>query len=95
MKINSEGCALCNSTWGNYWRKIENQKIFFCCNVCADLFENLLIRVKQILESDKIDEIQLEGNSKSRKIFVKINSITYKGEICFRLGKITKFNLKK
>ena len=95
MKINSDGCALCDSTWGNYWKEIENQKLFFCCNVCSNLFENLLMEIKKKLDIDKIDEIQLKGNSKSRKITVKHNSTSYIGEVSFRFGKITNFDLKK
>ena len=73
MKINTEGCALCDSTWGNYWREIEDQKLFFCCHICADLFENLIDQIKKKLGCNLIDEIQLEVNSKKRKIFVKLN----------------------
>ena len=95
MKINSDGCALCDSTWGDYWRVIENKNLFFCCNICADLFESLINQIKLKLESDFVDEIQLKGNSKHRKIYVKVSSSHYSGDVSFRFGKIVELNLTK
>ncbi len=34
------GCALCGSSWGNYWRTVEGVNRFFCCSLCADAWEN-------------------------------------------------------
>lgn len=64
---NTEGCALCNATWGQYWREIDGENMFFCCNICADIFEEMVRRVKENTGWGKIDYIELIGNySKGR-----------------------------
>lgn len=63
MKTNNEtGCALCNSTWGTYYRDIDKERMLFCCNICADIFENMVKQVKEETGWKKIDEIELHGN---------------------------------
>lgn len=62
MKRNYDGCALCDATWGNYWREIEGENTFFCCNICADAYENMLKRVKKETGWDKIDYLEISGN---------------------------------
>ena len=43
MKTNNEeGCGLCNATWGEYHMDIEGEDMFFCCNICADIFQNMV-----------------------------------------------------
>ena len=69
IKTNNEkGCALCDATWGEYYREIEGEKMFFCCNICADIFENMVNEVKKRTGWEKIGYIQLIGNySKGRE----------------------------
>ncbi len=69
---NTEGCALCNATWGEYYREIEGEKMFFCCNICADILENMVKTVKKETGWNKIDYIELNGNySKGRTCTAK------------------------
>ena len=40
------GCALCGSTWGDYYEEIDGQRLFFCCNLCAKGFTNIAEGIK-------------------------------------------------
>lgn len=59
---NTEGCGLCNATWGEYWREIDGDNMFFCCNICADIFETMANKVKESTGWEKIDYVELSGN---------------------------------
>ncbi|AKA48988.1 hypothetical protein IX51_07650 [uncultured archaeon] len=62
MKTNYEGCALCDATWGEYWREIEGQNMFFCCNICADAYENMIGEVKKKTGWEELDYVEITGN---------------------------------
>jgi hypothetical protein len=62
-----EGCAICGSTWGNYWAEVEGQRMFFCCRVCEKEFVNMIEEVKGRTGWKKIDEIKLEGDQRQRE----------------------------
>ena len=62
---NTEGCGLCNATWGEYYREIDGDRMFFCCNICADIFETMVNKVKEATGWDKIDYVELKGNYSS------------------------------
>ncbi|ARD84742.1 MULTISPECIES: TA0938 family protein [Ferroplasma] len=62
---NTEGCALCNATWGEYYREIEGENMFFCCNICADILEGMVNKVKDETGWNKIDYLELHGNYSS------------------------------
>ena len=64
MKTNYEGCALCDATWGEYWRDMEGQNMFFCCNICADAYENMVREVKERTGWKTIDSINISGNGR-------------------------------
>lgn len=66
MKIREDGCVICGATWGNYWEEVEGQRMFFCCDVCATEFKNLVKAVKDRTGWNVIDEIQMEGNYRGR-----------------------------
>lgn len=59
---NTEGCGLCNATWGEYWREIDGDNMYFCCNICADIFETMVEKVKESTGWKKIDYVELKGN---------------------------------
>ena len=95
MKTNYEGCALCDGSWGDYWREIEGKNTFFCCSICADAFENMVNRVKKETGWKKIDSVSIEGNySKGRDCVA--TSGDKRVEYFFRHedGVITEFRLK-
>ena len=39
--------------------------MFFCCNICADIFETMVNKVKEATGWDKIDYVELKGNYSS------------------------------
>ena len=57
-----KGCALCGSTWGDYYEEVEGERLFFCCDICAKEFKNMIKEVKVRTKWDKIDEIEIKGN---------------------------------
>ena len=59
---NTEGCGLCNATWGEHWREIDGDNMFFCCIICADIFETMANKVKESTGWEKIDYVELHGN---------------------------------
>ena len=79
MKTNNEkGCALCDATWGEYYREIENERMFFCCNICADIFETMVSKVKQNTGWESIDYVELNGNySKGRECTARKGDDTF------------------
>ena len=36
--------------------------MFFCCNICADIFETMANKVKESTGWEKIDYVELNGN---------------------------------
>ncbi len=76
---NTEGCGLCNATWGEYWREIDGDRMFFCCNICADIFETMVSKVKENTGWPTIDYIELVGNySKGRECTAKHDAEEFK-----------------
>ncbi len=65
MKV-PEGCAICQSTWGNYWAEVEGQKMFFCCELCKIEFQNMIQEVKRQTGWKTIDEFQITGGTRGR-----------------------------
>ena len=59
---NRKGCALCDATWGEYYREIYGNRMFFCCDICADIFENMVSEVKKRTGWKNIDHVDLNGN---------------------------------
>lgn len=80
LKTNNEnGCALCDATWGEYYREIENERMFFCCNICADIFENMVNALKKETGWNHIDAVELHGNySEGRKCIATSGDNTFK-----------------
>lgn len=84
------GCALCGATWGEYYEEIDGQKLFFCCDICALEFKNMINEIKKRTGLSKINELVIKGNyytgrtctvkneNKEYKFYVKFGS---KGEI--------------
>jgi hypothetical protein len=56
------GCALCGATWGNYYEEIDGEKLFFCCEMCATGFKNMIREVKYRTGWKAIDNLSIEGN---------------------------------
>ncbi|MEM3262239.1 MAG: TA0938 family protein [Conexivisphaerales archaeon] len=52
------GCALCGATWGNYYDVICGERLFFCCDLCAKGFKNIVDRSG----IENINSIEIKGN---------------------------------
>ncbi len=73
------GCALCGGTWGNYYESVEGEELFFCCNICAKAFINIVNEAKRRFNLNKIDYIELRGNFyRGRTIEVKDGERSHK-----------------
>jgi len=62
-----EGCAICQSTWGDYWAEVEGQRMFFCCELCEIEFRNMIQQIKQRTGWQQIDEVQIMGDHRGRE----------------------------
>jgi Ta0938 len=67
MKTNYRGCAICGSTWGDFWGEIEGEKMFFCCEICLRQLKDLVSSIKRKTGWQKIDEIKIEGDYSGRR----------------------------
>lgn len=59
---------MCGATWGDYWREIDGVESFFCCEICAKQYVNLLERVKQKTGWTTVDDLELSGDYRGRKV---------------------------
>ena len=91
LKINFTGCALCNSTWGNYHAILEDAELFFCCEVCFNIYKAIIDKIKQNFDINKIDYLEIEGNPRERTFLAISNAIEYKGKMNFLNGKLLNF----
>lgn len=75
MKLNFQrGCAICGATWGDYWEEVEGTRTFFCCEVCAAQFKNLLSRIKEATGWASIDGIAVKGDFRGRVVTAESKS---------------------
>jgi Ta0938 len=66
LKHNYEGCAICDSTWGDVWAEIDGERTFFCCQLCVVQFQRLVERVKTETGWARIDQLTLAGDRRGR-----------------------------
>jgi len=66
LKVSEKGCAICEATWGDYWEEVDGQRMFFCCEVCATEFKNMISEVKKRTGWKTLDEIKMNGNYRGR-----------------------------
>jgi hypothetical protein len=83
MKVRAEGCAICGATWGDYWREVDGQRMFFCCSVCADEFSGVVERVKKETGWESIDEVEMQGGFRGRTCVSTRGTDSYKFFVSF------------
>ena len=83
MRVSEKGCVICGATWGDYWREVEGQRMFFCCSVCADEFGNLVEGVKRETGWNSIDEVKMQGSYRGRTCVATRGSGSYRFFISF------------
>ena len=83
MKVAEKGCAICQATWGDYWEQIEGQRMFFCCDICAVEFKNMVNEVKKRTGWKTLDEIKMAGNYRGRECTALYGAKRYSFNIRF------------
>ncbi len=92
MKV-PEGCAICQSTWGNYWAEVEGQRMFFCCQLCEVEFKNMLEEIKRRTGWKTIDEIKITGGTRGRECMAISTDNTYQFQVRFNSrGEVDNFS---
>lgn len=71
MRHNYQGCAICDSTWGDVWEEREGERLFFCCALCARQFHNLLVEVHRTTGWGRLDAIDIEGDRRGRLVTIE------------------------
>jgi len=66
LKTNYQGCAICDSTWGNVWEEVEGERMFFCCDLCRVQFRGLVDRIKRETGWERIDALEVTGDRRGR-----------------------------
>ncbi len=93
MKVPERGCAICEATWGDYWEEVEGQRMFFCCDICAVEFKNMLSEVKKRTGWKTVDEIKMSGDHRGRDCTAVCGKNRYEFFIRFdSKGGIERFN---
>lgn len=85
MEINNtDGCALCNATWGEYWDDVDGERMQFCCSICAAAFKNMVKAVKDANGWPRLDKLYIVGNNSSgRKCAASFGEAHYRFYIKF------------
>lgn len=92
MKRNYDGCAICNSTWGNVWAEVEGERLFFCCDLCVVQYRGLLERVKFDTGWSQIDSMDIAGDRRGRTCEVSSGGVRARFDFAFNPeGKILRF----
>jgi hypothetical protein len=95
LKVPEKGCAICEATWGDYWEEVEGQRMFFCCDICAFEFKNMINEVKTKTGWTTIDEIKMVGNYRGRDCIALFAGKTFNFFIRFdSKGNIDTFNAR-
>ncbi len=91
MKV-PEGCAICQSTWGDYWAEVEAQRMFFCCKICEIEFRNMVEEIKRKTRWKVIDEIKITGDARGRECTALYKGEAYRFQIRFdKQGEVSSF----
>lgn len=78
------GCAICGATWGEYYEKIDGEELFFCCDICAKEFSNMIQEVKKRTGWGKVEEVNIRGNWYSgRHVIAKSGNQEFRFYITF------------
>ncbi len=92
MKVGSEGCALCGSTWGEIWSEFEGERFFFCCELCARQFRSIVQKVKEQTNWARVDSLEIEGDRRGRVCTARRGAAAYRCFVRFSpAGELTRF----
>lgn len=92
MKVNYEGCAICDSTWGDVWAEVEGERRFFCCDLCATEFRELIDRIKSDTGFDHLDAIEIAGDRRGRRCRASVGTTAVEFHFAFNSeGRLRRF----
>jgi hypothetical protein len=92
LKRNYQGCAICDSTWGNLYEEVEGERTFFCCSVCAIQFRRLVERLRKVTGWGHIDTLTIEGDRRGRTCSATSNDRSLRFFVAFNTeGDIRRF----
>jgi hypothetical protein len=92
LRAKGDGCALCESTWGDYFEEVEGTRWFFCCALCAKEFRLLCTRIREDTRWPTIDELALEGGRYGRMAVARYGAGTARYEVRFDVeGELSRF----
>ncbi len=83
MELPLGGCALCGATWGDYWEEVEGKRLFFCCDVCAKQYRNIVGEAKKRKGWSSVDALEMEGGYRGRVCTARRGSDSYRFLISF------------
>ncbi|MDH2900659.1 MAG: TA0938 family protein [archaeon] len=85
LKVNfpKGSCAICGSTWGNYWKDVQGENLFFCCQLCYLEFQNMIDEVKKRTSWPLIDEFIIKGDYRGRAVTAKYKNDSFDFLITF------------
>lgn len=83
MKVNYTACAICDSSWGDLWEEVEGQRLFFCCEVCAVQFRNLVARIKVETGWPTVDRLTIAGDRRGRNAEARHGPAIYRCEFAY------------
>jgi hypothetical protein len=87
-----EGCAICGSSWGDYWDEVEGVRRFFCCDVCALQFREVVAAVRDRTGWPRVDGLTFVGDRRGRTGTATHDGSDYRFAVAFNsLGRIRRF----
>lgn len=92
LRTRTDGCALCGSTWGDYYEDVEGERRFFCCELCAKQLRVLCQAIRTAEHWPEIDALELEGGRYGRRATAHRGSLKVQYEARFDLaGELSHF----
>jgi YHS domain-containing protein len=85
-------CAICGSTWGSYWKDVQGENLFFCCQLCYVEFQNMIEEVKKRTTWPLVDEVEIKGDYRGRAVRARYQENTFNFIISFgTMGQVREF----
>jgi putative zinc binding protein len=92
LKRNYAGCAICNSTWGDFWADVDGERMFFCCELCAVQFRGLVERIKRETGWRTIESLDIAGDRRGRSCHATGGGDSFRCRFAFNpQGEIRRF----
>ena len=92
MPSSEDSCAICGSTWGAVREEVDGVRRFFCCEVCAIQFREVVAAVKERTGWSQVEQLTFVGDRRGRIGTATNNGRDYRFSVAFNsLGSIRRF----